>query len=159
ELIAGKIRRLDPGTSEILMLASCLGAQFSLDELSDVAAIKRTEAASRLWSALEEELIIPLSDRNKYIEETDDSADSVQYRFLHDRVQQAAYDLLDEERKTAIHLQIGRRSLEKVRASLVKTGNTAVGEQSVSSESSVEHSELLFEIVNHLNQGITLITD
>jgi PAS domain S-box-containing protein len=61
------------------------------------------------------------------------------YKFLHDRVQQAAYALLDESQKQGVHLQIGRNLLEKT-----------LPEQ---------RAERLFEIVDHLNCGTELITE
>ncbi|MEH2236048.1 MAG: hypothetical protein V7K30_07265 [Nostoc sp.] len=57
-----------------------------------------------------------------------------EYKFLHDRVQQAVYALIDESHKQVVHLQIGRNLLE----------NTL----------SERLSEQLFEIVDHLNYGI-----
>ncbi|OUL32240.1 hypothetical protein BV378_00300 [Nostoc sp. RF31YmG] len=62
-----------------------------------------------------------------------------EYKFLHDRVQQAAYALIDESKKQVVHLQIGRNLLEKTLPE--------------------ELSERLFEIVDHLNHGIELITN
>ncbi|MEG4076413.1 ATP-binding protein, partial [Microcoleus sp. Pol14C2] len=59
------------------------------------------------------------------------------YRFLHDRVQQAAYSLIPDEQKTATHLKIGRLLLENL--------------------SEIELEEKLFDIVGHLNLGIELI--
>jgi predicted ATPase len=61
------------------------------------------------------------------------------YKFLHDRVQQAAYALIDESQKQVIHLQIGRNLLEKT--------------------SPERLTDRLFEIVDHLNHGIELVTD
>lgn len=61
-----------------------------------------------------------------------------EYKFLHDRVQQAAYALIDKSQKQVVHLQIGRNLLEKT--------------------SPEQLSDRLFEIVDHLNQGIELIT-
>ena len=59
------------------------------------------------------------------------------YRFQHDRVQQAAYALIDEDRKQAVNLSIGRL---------------------IQSHASVqEREERLIEIVGHLNNGRRLI--
>ncbi|MEH2056591.1 MAG: ATP-binding protein [Nostoc sp.] len=60
------------------------------------------------------------------------------YRFLHDRVQQAAYSLIPEHQKTATHLKIGQLLQENC--------------------SEIEQEEKLFDIVGHLNIGKSLIT-
>ncbi len=61
------------------------------------------------------------------------------YKFLHDRVQQAAYALIEDDRKKAVHLQIGRLLLGNV--------------------SQQELPERIFEIVDHLNIAWELISD
>ena len=58
-------------------------------------------------------------------------------QFLHDRVQQAAYALIDEEEKKSVHLKIGRLL------------------QKNSPDEALE--ERIFTIVEHLNKGIELI--
>lgn len=60
------------------------------------------------------------------------------YAFVHDRVQEAAYALIPTDRRAAAHLRIGRAL-----ASL--TPPEALEER-------------IFDIVNHLNRGATLIT-
>src|SRR5690606_9060082 len=58
---------------------------------------------------------------------------NVSYRFQHDRVQQAAYSLIDDERRQELHLRIGRLMLAR----------RELGES----------DEGLFDTVNHLNLG------
>ena len=59
------------------------------------------------------------------------------YKFAHDRVQQAAYSLIDESSKKEFHLTIGRLLFK----------NTT------------DPEERVFEIANHLNAGIDLIIE
>lgn len=61
------------------------------------------------------------------------------YRFLHDRIQQAIYSLIPEESKTKIHYLTGTYVLESTSENLLPT-------------------KILF-IVDHLNAGISLITN
>src|SRR5262249_51813443 len=60
------------------------------------------------------------------------------YHFLHDRVQEAAYSLMDEDARVATHLRIGR----------LLASRTAPA----------EIEERIFEIVNQFNRGVSLIT-
>ncbi|WP_089718883.1 ATP-binding protein [Candidatus Entotheonella palauensis] len=61
------------------------------------------------------------------------------YRFLHDRVQQAAYTVMDEAAKRAAHLKIGRQLMARL--------------------SEGERAERRFELADHLNTGRELIAD
>ncbi|MEH2132324.1 MAG: AAA family ATPase [Nostoc sp.] len=143
-----QLRKLPQSTQQVLQLAACIGNQFDLETLAIVCEQSQIETASDLWKALQEGLILPISDVYKFYqgEESEQLALSYQntskqiakYRFLHDRVQQAAYSLIPDEQKTATHLKIGQLLLH--------------------SSSEVELEEKLFDIVRHLNQGIELIT-
>ncbi len=143
-----QLRKLPQSTQQILQLAACIGNSFDLETLAIVSEQSQIETASDLWKALQEGLILPISDIYKFYqgEEREQLALSYQntskqiakYRFLHDRVQQAAYSLIPDEQKQATHLKIGKLLLH--------------------SSSEVELEEKLFDIVLHLNQGIELIT-
>ncbi|MBD2451378.1 AAA family ATPase [Nostoc sp. FACHB-152] len=132
ELMLLKLKKLPENTQQILRLAACIGAEFNLDTLSIVCDQPPETVFQDLLAAIQVGLIQPLSelDENLLIQE---------YKFLHDRVQQAAYDLTDESNKQIVHLQIGRNLLKEVLA--------------------VRLSDRLFEIVDHLNHGIELITN
>ncbi len=130
ELMIGKVKKLPPATQQVLRLAACVGADFDLTTLAIISEKSQTEIYSQLTSALHSGLILPKSelDQNLLIQE---------YKFLHDRVQQAAYTLIDESQKQAIHLTIGRLLLH----------NTPPEEL----------AEEIFTIVDHLNLGVELV--
>ena len=97
ELMAGKIQKLPPNTQNVLKLASCVGSRFNLsvltivDENSDTDALEVTREF--LEPALLEGLLIPLDE---------------DFKFAHDRIQQAVSSLIPKEDKKHIHLKIGR---------------------------------------------------
>lgn len=132
ELLLLKLQKLPEVTQQMLCLAACIGADFDLETLAIVCEKSSQAISMDLLAAIQAELIQPLSelDENLLVQE---------YKFLHDRVQQAAYALIDESQKQVVHLQIGRNLLRKT-----------LPEQ---------QSERLFEIVDHLNHGIELVSD
>ncbi|MEH2125152.1 AAA family ATPase [Nostoc sp.] len=132
ELMLHKLKKLPENTQQILRLAACVGAEFNLDTLSIVCDQPPETIFQDLLTAIQVGLIQPLSelDENLLIQE---------YKFLHDRVQQASYTLIDESQKQIVHLQIGRNLLGKTLLERL--------------------SDRLFEIVDHLNHGIELVTD
>ncbi|MBD1922696.1 AAA family ATPase [Microcoleus sp. FACHB-831] len=132
ELMIGKVKRLPESTQQVLRLASCIGASFDLKTLSIISEQSKESIFTDLVTAVQSALILPLSELDKELLIHD-------YKFLHDRVQQAAYALIDEDRKKAVHLQIGRLLLQ----------NTALETL----------SEEIFKIVDHLNLGVELVTD
>ncbi|MEH2060017.1 MAG: AAA family ATPase, partial [Nostoc sp.] len=143
-----QLQKLSSSTQNVLQLAACIGNQFDLATLAIVAEQLETEIAADLWKALQEGLVLPISDIYKlYQGKSNDKLASknesnnkqlAKYRFLHDRVQQAAYSLISENQKQLTHLKIGQRLL------------SAISED--------ERDEKLFEIVNQLNQGAALMT-
>ncbi|MGZ3237189.1 MAG: AAA family ATPase, partial [Burkholderiaceae bacterium] len=142
ELMVDKLQKLPPATQHVLHNAACLGNEFDLRMVAFICGMPETDTAGLLWDALREELIVPLNDHYKYAAQlADGHQDGLlpSYRFLHDRVQQAAYLQNSEAEKAAMHLAIGRLWL--------KTYTDA------------EQQERLFDLVNHLNLGRELITE
>src|SRR6476661_3589014 len=142
EFMTVQLQKLPAPTQDVLKLAACIGAQFDLDTLAIVNEELPEQTASALWRALQEELILPITEGYKSFIPTDaqsntESVANPTYRFLHDRVQQAAYSLIPDNQKQATHLKIGQLLLHKY--------------------SEIEREEKLFDIVGHLNQGIELI--
>jgi diguanylate cyclase (GGDEF)-like protein len=138
DLLLEKIRRLPAAAQHLLQLAASIGNRFTLDTLALVAERSAAHTQDALWPALDAGLIQPLDERYKYID-ADAGGNGVAYRFLHDRVQQAAYLLVDEGTRAAHHLRIGR--LMQAHAD---------GE---------EQDGRLFEIVEQLNAGRALMAD
>ncbi|MBR8834995.1 MAG: PAS domain S-box protein, partial [Stigonema ocellatum SAG 48.90 = DSM 106950] len=149
--MAFQLRKLPQSTQEMLQLAACIGNQFDLATLAIVAESSSIETAASLWKALQEGLILPTSDVYKFYQDgnsslltvngsqsTVNSQQSTNYKFLHDRVQQAAYSLIPAHQKTATHLKIGQLLRENL--------------------SQIEQNEKVFDIVGHLNLAIELIT-
>ncbi|WP_392535558.1 AAA family ATPase [Nostoc sp. C117] len=145
EFMAQQLQKLPPRTQNILKLAACIGNQFNLATLAIVSQQSQIEAGTSLWKALQEGLILPQSEVYKFCvgEEhqpvTQENSEIVAYKFLHDRVQQAAYSLIPEAQKQATHLKIGQLLLNH--------------------QPVTEQNESLFEIVNQLNIGKSLIIE
>ncbi|MDY6804548.1 MAG: AAA family ATPase [Cyanobacteriota bacterium] len=136
DLTIGKIEKLEDKTQNLLKLAACIGNQFDLAILSVVSSIDLSEAAVDLWPALEQGFILPLSDNYK-LPISEEPAISIAYKFLHDRVQQAAYSLIPEAQKQRVHLEIGQLLLKSTPPYKVE--------------------ENIFALVNQLNMGADLI--
>lgn len=140
ELLLSRLRKLPDATQQALQLAACVGNQFDLKTLLIVSQPSTSKPTPQTLSvAVQHGLIIPISMPE--IVQTDAAEIIVvsdRYKFLHDRVQQAAYALIDDREKQAVHLQIGQ----------LLYANAAQSES----------SEQIFELVGHLNLGQSLIT-
>ena len=123
ELMVGKLTRLPAETQTALQLLACLGNAAEITMLSIVLGTSTEQIEVALWEAVRQELV----------ERLDGS-----YRFIHDRVQEAAYSLIPETSRAVDHLRIGR---------LLATRTPPE-----------QREEAIFEIVNQLDRGATLIT-
>ncbi|HEY9296504.1 MAG TPA: AAA family ATPase, partial [Phormidium sp.] len=152
ELMVNKIKKLPNYTQNALKLAACIGNTFTLNDLAIVNKKSLSSTANELLQALQEDLILPLTGAYKIpladnlntpllfekIENKSSLSLNIEYKFLHDRVQQAAYSLIPAEQKKEIHLKVGQLLLKNTKTT--------------------EIEDKVFDIVNHLNIAIKLIT-
>jgi len=116
-----KVGKLPKNTQVLLELAACIGSRFDLDTLKIIA--EKDQVVSDLEKAILEGLIFPI--------------DNNEYKFVHDRIQQAAYSLIDDENKNAVHLKVGQLLLEDTPED--------------------ELQDRIFDIVPHFNRGKYLL--
>jgi predicted ATPase len=153
--MATQLQKLPENTQNVLKLAACIGNSFDLATLAIVHEKSQAETAADLWRTLQEGVVIPITESYKFFQDesgfrgqgsgvsteekltTDNEKLTVSYKFLHDRVQQAAYFLIPEDQKQSTHLKIGQLLLT----------NTPLEER----------EEKIFDIVNQLNSGRELI--
>lgn len=142
ELMTGKIQKLPDITQNILKLAACIGNQFDSRTLAIVREKSQPEVASELWESIREGLISPIGDNYKFLDadvlELTEGV-TASYRFIHDRIQQAAYSLISGDERRSIHYKIGQLLLK----------STPLDKQ----------EEKIFDIVNQLNLGLEKVLD
>lgn len=157
DFMAAKVMKLSDNTQQTLKLASCIGNRFPLTMLSVLAEKSAKEVLSDLREPLGLGFIVPEGDayRNLLKFKPDrraqenfsglnnsgqgDWADHIVLDFLHDKVRQAVYCLVPDERKKNLHLKIGRLILSQ----------TAPQDRLIH----------IFQIVSHLNHGKDLLED
>ncbi|KRR04515.1 trifunctional serine/threonine-protein kinase/ATP-binding protein/sensor histidine kinase [Bradyrhizobium valentinum] len=123
DLMVGRLTRLPVATQAALQQLACLGNVAKITMLSVVLEKSEEDIRSDLWDAVRLELV----------EHSESS-----YKFIHDRVQEAAYSLIPEPLRAEAHLRIGRLLAAHTPAE--------------------KREEDIFEIANQLNRGAVLIT-
>lgn len=146
DLMAGKIQKLNEQTQQVLQLSACIGNSFDLETLAFAAELSQRETAQALAVAIAEGLIVSMSNAHKSVVlDVPLRGDAyggklrslVEYKFAHDRIQQAAYSLIPEAERKNVHLQIGKQLLRQVSAQ--------------------QREQNIFDITNQLNLGKELI--
>jgi PAS domain S-box-containing protein len=122
DLMVGKLARRPENTQRALQQLACLGVIADTATLAIVLGTSQDQVHVALWDALCQELV----------ERPGDS-----YRFIHDRVQEAAYSMIPEASRAGAHLRIGRLLTERTPPE--------------------QHEAAIFEIVSQFNRGAALI--
>jgi PAS domain S-box-containing protein len=124
ELMAGKLKRFSTATQKALKQLACLGNVVDIATLTLVLRETVEAIDAALLEAVHAGLVLQHENA---------------YKFLHDRIQQAAYSLIPDEHRAEVHLGIGRVLLA-----------------SMTADQLAEH---LFDVANHLNRGAVLLVD
>ena len=122
DLMLGKLRRLPIATQLALNMLACLGNRATVGTLTMIRGEGEEAVHAVFWAAARAGLVL---------------REQGAYRFLHDRVQEAAYALLPENERAAAHLAVGRLLL-------THTPSNAIEEN-------------IFELVGQLNRGSMLM--
>ena len=123
DLMLDKLVRLPAATQQALQQLACLGNIATTAMLAMVHDITEQELHANFVEARRQELV-------DFLENS--------YRFVHDRVHEAAYALIPTERRAAMHLRVGR----------MLVAHTPPGSL----------DQVLFDIVNQLNRASSLMT-
>jgi PAS domain S-box-containing protein len=123
DLMIERLNRLPVETQNALQQLACLGNSADFATLRMVYRDSNEEMHAQLWEAVRVGLIFRSEDS---------------YKFLHDRVQEAAYSLIPPELRAETHLRIGT-----MLAALTPPE---------------KRDERIFEIVNQLNRGSHFMT-
>jgi predicted ATPase/signal transduction histidine kinase len=124
ELMLGRLKRLPPSAQDTLKLLACLGSNADIATLELLASATENDIGESLRVAVQSGIIVSRAEH---------------YRFLHDRVQEAAYALIPDNLRPTLHFRIGQRLLG------------ALTEEEI--------AEKIFDIVNQLNLGVLAATD
>lgn len=121
DLLIGRLHSLSGATRSLLQCLTCLGSGAATRTLSVAAAVP----ADYLHAALAEACSANLVYR-----------DGDGYAFWHDRIREAAYQIVPPDERMGLHLNIGRRLLQ------------------IADDVS---NDVVFETVNQINRGVSLV--
>lgn len=124
DLLASNIDSLPAKSREVLELAACVGNRFSAATLVTITETGLNKVHRSLLPPLRQGLI--------------ETAPSNDYAFCHDRVQEAAYRRIPDDRRNQLHLHVGTLLLQQ-------------GEEHPAGEH-------LFDITDHLNHALDLVS-
>lgn len=130
-----KMGDLPPETVRVLQQAAVVGNSFDLASLTALLKFTPALLVQQLQPGLQQSLVVRANDDLDLTTAYDfdlDPSYNPRYRFLHDRLQQAAYSLLSPEERVEAHYQLGQR---------------------LQSQSDAYTNEQLFATVNHLNRA------
>lgn len=122
DLMLGELARLPASAREAMQLLACLGTSAELAVLAQVYGRSQRDTDAALAEPVRIGLVLRFEGT---------------YKFLHDRVQEAAYRSIPEGERAAVHLRVGKLL--------------------ASHQTPDELADTIFEVVNQLNRGAALL--
>ncbi len=123
-MMVAKLERLERAALDVVQFASCVGDEFDAEMLTELSERPRETLDAALFALVEEGLIAPSRGG---------------FRFVHNRIREAAQGLLSEQARSRIHHETAQLLLARI--------------------PEAERSARVFEIVEHLNRARTLLAD
>jgi len=123
ELMSKKIQKLPKNTQDILKIASCIGSRFDIKILSIIYKKNIEDSKKDLEVAILENFIFQINKEN--------------FKFVHDKIQQAFHSTIPDAERNNFHFQIGKLLLK------------FLNEENLQKK--------IFDLVNQLNYGKHLI--
>jgi histidine kinase len=135
DLMIEQLSQLSDDTQTLIQIAACIGHQFDLNTLASVLGQPASSTCQTMLESIQTGFIIPLDQVYKIVVTQDEAGTfseifNPKFKFLHDRVQQAAYEMINSDRLPSLHWRIGQLLLQ--------------GQENLP----------LFNLVRHLNQGL-----
>jgi len=142
-LMSAKIERLQPATRQAVKVGACVGSRFDIATVAAISGKPVSEVASALGEAVSEGILVLLGQAGGQQDMVPGAAPTsrsdavlptvVRYKFSHDKIQQAAYQMVAEGDRVAVHRQIGTHLLRET--------------------APADRAHRVFEIANQLNAG------
>lgn len=107
QIISKRIYTLPADTRDILKVAACLGSVFLLADVARILDRSPISVSLSLWQACHQELICALESDITPFSLDDHHQETMSYKFLHDNIRQAAYELIPAHDRSAVHVKIG----------------------------------------------------
>ncbi len=138
DLFIMRLREFEPAISQLFSLAACLGNRFDLETLCIISGHQEEACKEMLFSDQAKNILLTVQGAGSG-QPDETRQGNMTFRFLHDRVQQAAYSIIDPVDRPEILLRIGLLLL--------------------SSLNREQLDERLFEVMGNVNAGSGLIHD
>jgi histidine kinase len=135
DLMIEQLSQLSREGQTLIQTAACIGHQFDLNILARVLGKPASDTCQILLEGIQTGFIIPLDPVYKIVVTQNEAGEfneilNPKFKFLHDRVQQAAYVMINSDRLPSLHWRIGQLLLQE------------------------QQNLPLFNLVRHLNQGL-----
>lgn len=139
--IENRMATLDKDAQGILRIVSCFGQSFEFSSLLKLVSISAQDLLKLLGTLVEHGFIVPMDAHFKWASKFEHEGIlhtfHMKFQFVHDRIQQVAYQDLSDEERTRLHYQIGKLLTKNI--------------------PNIVDSYHLSEVVKHFNYGQQLL--